>query len=78
MNRQEEFKSELRALLNRFSAENGSNTPDYILADYLFLCLMNFDNAVIGRSIWWGDKDKTHGRSIFAPTITQHEPGALE
>jgi len=36
-------------VLNRFSAENGSNTPDFILAQYLVDCLWAFDRAVQKR-----------------------------
>ena len=41
-----EFNRELRFLINKHSLENGSNTPDWILADYLHRCLLNF-NAVL-------------------------------
>lgn len=40
------FQTELRDLLNRHSAENGSDTPDFILAEYLIRCLVSFDYAV--------------------------------
>ena len=29
-----EFKKELEKLINKYSLENYSNTPDYILTDY--------------------------------------------
>jgi hypothetical protein len=29
------LRDELSAALNRYSAENGSDTPDFILAEYL-------------------------------------------
>ncbi|HSW65257.1 MAG TPA: hypothetical protein VLH56_18395 [Dissulfurispiraceae bacterium] len=29
------FRAELETLINRYSKENGSNTPDFILADYM-------------------------------------------
>ncbi len=48
------FELELRALINRHSRENGSNTPDFILAEYLNDCLKAFDGAVRGRSLWYG------------------------
>jgi hypothetical protein len=52
-----EFEKELESLINRHSKENGSNTPDFILADYLKACLDNFDIAVTMRSKWYGDID---------------------
>ena len=39
------FRAELTTLINRFSLENGSNTNDFILADYLTDCLAAFDRA---------------------------------
>lgn len=48
----DDFKDELISLINRYSKENGSNTPDYILAGYLNDCLEAFDKAVILRAGW--------------------------
>ena len=45
----ENFRKELEQLINKNSMENGSNTPDYILADYLTDCLMAFDKAMKTR-----------------------------
>lgn len=35
----DEFKKELRPLINRHSLDNDCNTPDFVLADYLTDCL---------------------------------------
>lgn len=43
------LESELRALLNRYSRESESGTPDYILASYLMGCLENFEKAMNRR-----------------------------
>jgi len=43
------FPYELQELINRHSIEGGSNTPDYILAEYLKGCLENFDMCVRRR-----------------------------
>jgi hypothetical protein len=40
--------------LNRASAENGSNTPDFVLAEYLTDCLAAFDKATKARDAWYG------------------------
>lgn len=48
------FRADLEALINRCSAENGSNTPDFILAKYLQSCLEAFDCAVRERETWYG------------------------
>lgn len=56
MNKQkrESLRDEIRAAINRHSAENGSNTPDLILAEYLTGCLAAFDRAVNMRETWYG------------------------
>lgn len=46
--------SNFRAFINRNSIENFSNTPDYILAEYLVTCLENFQNIVGDRDVWHG------------------------
>lgn len=52
--RREEFRKELAGLLNRHCQENGSDTPDWILADYLIGCLNTWTNASRMRDKWWG------------------------
>jgi hypothetical protein len=48
----QKFRKELKGLLNRYSIENESNTPDFILADYLYDCLRAFERAANTRSRW--------------------------
>lgn len=48
------FDQELRALLNGYSKENESNTPDIILAKYIERCLDAFDEATRARDRWYG------------------------
>ena len=48
------FKRELEALINKWSRENGSNTPDFILAEHLVQCLINFDAGIRERERWYG------------------------
>jgi len=53
-----DFKKELEGLINKHSAENGSNTPDFILANYLSRCLDNFDETLQERQKWYGGDEK--------------------
>lgn len=46
------FRKDLEHLINCNSLEEGSNTPDFILADYLADCLEAFDRAVQRREEW--------------------------
>jgi hypothetical protein len=49
-----EFEKNLARLINRHSVENGSNTPDYILAQYLVACLKAFEATTQQRETWYG------------------------
>jgi hypothetical protein len=46
------LRREIEAAINRHSAENVSNTPDYVLAEYLVDCLAAFDRATTERDRW--------------------------
>ena len=52
--REEAFRRDLEQVINKHSMENGSNTPDFILAIYLTECLRAFDVAVGVRERWYG------------------------
>jgi hypothetical protein len=49
-----DFMSELESLINRHSKENGSDTPDFILAKFLGGVLHSFDETVVARDKWYG------------------------
>jgi len=47
------FKKELESLINSYSVENESDTPDYILTEYLRGCLAIFASAVRLRDMFF-------------------------
>ena len=47
------LRHEIERAINCVSAENGSNTPDFILADFLVSCLAAFDRATQQRERWY-------------------------
>lgn len=49
MEKDSEFEMDLENLINRYSKENESNTPDFILAQYLVGCLKVFNQTVQQR-----------------------------
>lgn len=49
-----QFREELEQLINRLNVENGSNTPDFLLADYLMDCLIAYNNIITKREKWYG------------------------
>jgi hypothetical protein len=55
-----DFKRELTTLLNRYSIENDSDTPDFILAEYILKSLEAFETATKIRDEWYGDIEKWH------------------
>ena len=50
------LRAKIRRAINECSAENGSNTPDFILARFLDDCLLAFDAAVQAREEWYDHK----------------------
>lgn len=52
--RPKSLERELAETLNRHSAENQSNTPDFLLATYLMRCLQAASGLINRRSAWWG------------------------
>ena len=47
------FEKELESLINKHSKENESNTPAFILAQYIAGCLAAFNTAVQQRENWY-------------------------
>jgi hypothetical protein len=58
-----DFKTQLEELINRECLENGSDTPDFILAQYLFDCLVAYDRALQSRTKWYGP--------VGTPSVTE-------
>ena len=48
-----EFEKDLEHLINKHSLENGSNTPDFIIARYLRKCLEAYDEAATAKNNWY-------------------------
>lgn len=64
------FETELASLLNRHSMENGSDTPDFILAQYLTRQLEVFNEITNTRKRWYGDDSllDTVDKALKGPT----------
>jgi hypothetical protein len=52
--RREEFEIELSKLVNRFSLEGGSDTPDFIVAESMALAMDVVHRAIRERDHWYG------------------------
>ena len=49
-----EFANKVEEVINQFSIENKSNTPDYILAEFMVSCLAAFEATSLRREAWFG------------------------
>jgi len=49
-----DFRQELTDLINKHSKENESDTPDFILAQYLIDCMRVFNSTMDSREKWYG------------------------
>ncbi len=72
MRNRREIVEGFRKVLNCESAENGSNTPDFILAEYLAVCLDAIDLAINAREEHYGRE-----APMAAPTCPNEEVQAL-
>lgn len=64
------LSDELAAILNRCSRENASNTPDFILAEYMLSCLTAFEKASVRREAWYGKGLRIGGVVDIAEEVT--------
>lgn len=66
------FEEGLRRVINRFSQENGSDTPDFILAQFLIDTLTAWNVATRRRETWYGRDPQP------APEPLPDPPGAAK
>jgi len=66
-----QFEKELSSLINKYSGENCSDTPDYILADYLGACLAAFNKASVWRKEWFSPHGVKAEHRDDGPTISR-------
>lgn len=55
------LRNDVQHLINSYSRENVSGTPDLVLADYLLGALELFEKATNERDRWWGFEPKIGG-----------------
>lgn len=49
-----DFKRDMTDLINRYSMEAGSNTPDFILAEHVVHSIREFNATTRLRDAWYG------------------------
>jgi len=70
----EGFERELQNVINRYSRENGSNTPDWILARYMADCLAAWNRGVTERARWYGHMDSPGQSDVSSNTGAKAPP----
>ena len=50
-----ELKKEIETLINKYSRENISDTPDFVLAQFLLDSLKAYEQATQQREAWYGN-----------------------
>ena len=48
------LEERLKGILNSECRENDSNTPDFLLAEFMMSCLDAFELASNKREVWYG------------------------
>ena len=72
-----DLRKDVELSINAHCAENGSNTPDFILAQYLVASLAAFDAAVDARERWYGRTPENYNApEQMYSTIPQDAPSA--
>ncbi len=66
-----ELRDEIAQVLNRYSRENRSDTPDHLLAEFVLDSLDAFDRVVRMRESWYG-RVLRYGNDVPAPLQLVH------
>ena len=67
-----DFRKDIERLINKHSRENASNTPDFILAEYVSRCLDAFDLATRSRDNWYKYKSEVVGNLTKKPMLSKN------
>ena len=74
-----ELQKAISQAINSLSAEKGSGTPDFILAEFLTDCLMAWNKATRKRSDWYSPEEPaTEDSSVVQPVPEWRELGQDE
>lgn len=68
------LRKEIEVAINRNCAEGPSNTPDFILAEFLTDCLAAFDKTQKRRAEWYGHMDSIGGPVEYNTAVVPGQP----
>ena len=63
-----DFEKELEHLINKYSIEKDSNTPDFLIVSYLMGCLQNWNISTLNRERWFRATPKELSDSLSEQT----------
>lgn len=66
------FEKELLNLINKYSLESESNTPDFILVQYVMDALVAWNRAIRAREQWYGHDEEYVGPTQHAQRSATH------
>ena len=69
----EALTREISSVLNKYIQENRSNTPDYMLAEFMLGCLNVYENTISKREVWFNRPDPLNNASpgYLHPNLNQ-------
>lgn len=73
----EEIIRDLALVINRHNLERLSNTPDFVIAEYLFHCIMNHADSINARNAYYG-RDDSYKTELDEDLIEQFTKGQVK
>jgi hypothetical protein len=67
------FQIELTKLINNHSLENITNTPDFIISNYLINCLRSYHTLHFNRDIWYCKDEKPVKKCIMCDKLLSEQ-----
>ena len=65
------FEKKLREIINEHCLENESDTPDFILTEYMLDCMDAFTDATRARDKWYGHQKRFDRLGAPAPSTVR-------
>jgi hypothetical protein len=61
------LESDITTVINMHSLENTSNTPDFLLAEFMLACLYAYNTTLQKRTLWYGRMDESGSTAVVEP-----------
>jgi hypothetical protein len=74
----ERFRKQIAAVINMEGRENNSNTPDFLLAEFMESCLVAAEHLIGAREDWYGYHSKPGHLSATESVLLRPSPEQVE